>query len=329
MENQNIELRQLENNVEIIGTLKSKDLEVRTSKKGNRYMSGRLVIASKFDGKIQEQTVRVFVMESSKLFKGAETVKNEYKSIEEHGEENADRIKVVGELSLNEYYNQQGNLVQFNEVRGVFFNRLDKENNQPDKAIASIETVVEGFVEKLDKDQLPTGDYEVHGFTVGWGNNVIELKNVVIGKELAQSFMDLYQPGSTGLLTYKLNNYVEVEEMEESQQPAAHGFGTTETVGTPNVIRNYVNNIEIIGGSIPFFGSKEYTPDEIEAAKKVRALKLQELQQPAPEVPQTGFGQKPLTTEVIESQMPTDMMNGSQNPFDAMNNLNDDEMPDF
>ncbi|UDY80679.1 hypothetical protein [Geobacillus phage GR1] len=318
MENQNIELRQLQNNVEIVGTLKSKELEVKTSKKGNRYMSGKLVIVSKFDGKIQEQNVRVFIMESSKLFKGIETVKNEYKSIEEHGEENADRIRVTGELTLNEYYNKQGNLVQFNEVKGVFFNRLDAENDQPDKAIASIETVVENFVEKLDKDQLPTGAYEVRGFTVGWGNEVIELKNVVIGEELAQAFMDLYQPGSTGRLTYKLNNYVEVEEKEEEvQQAPTHGFGSTETVETSNVIRNFVNNIEIIGGDMPFLGSKEYTPEEIENAKRVRNLKLQELQQPAPEVPQTntGFGQGAPSPQDIDNQMPTGM--------------GDDDMPDF
>lgn len=328
---ENTQLRQLQNTVEIIGTLKSKDLEVRTSKKGNQYMSGNLVVQSVVDNKINETRVRVFTMQSSKLFKGIETVKNEYKSIDEYGEENADRIRVIGELRLNEYYNQQGNLVQFNEVRGIFFNRLDKGNKQPDKAIASIETVVENFVEKTDKDGLPTGEYAVNGFTVGWGNEVIELKNVVIGKELAQSFMDLYQPGSTGLLTYKLNNYVEVEERQEEQN-TTHGFGSSEKVSSSNIIKNYVNNIEIIGGDMPFFGSKEYTPDEIAAAKKIRALKLQELQQPAPEIPQTntGFGQKPLTMKDIDSQMPTNMMDGNQNPFDAMNNLNDDdEMPDF
>ena len=317
MQNQNIELRQLQNSVEIVGTLKSKELEVRTSKKGNRYMSGKLVIVCKFDGKIQEQSVRVFIMESSKLFKGIETVKNEYKSIEEHGEENADRIRVIGELTLNEYYNQHGHLVQFNEVKGLFFTRLNEENNQPDRAIASIETVVESFVEKLDKDQLPTGDYEVRGFTVGWGNEVIELKNVIIREELAQAFMDLYQPGSTGRLTYKLNNYVEVEEVEETQQPATHGFGSTETIEKSNVVRNYVNNIEIIGGDMPFLGTKEYTPEEIENARRVRMLKLQQLQQPAPEVPKTntGFGQGAPTSQDIDKQMPTGMKY--------------DDMPDF
>lgn len=319
MENQNIELRQLANSVEIVGTLKSKELEVKTSKKGNTYMSGKLVVASEFDGKVNELNIKVFIMQKSKLFKGIETVKNEYKTIEKDGKEAADRVRITGELKLNEYYNGQGNLVQFNEVKGVFFNRLDDTNDQPDKAIASIETVVESFTEKLDADKLPTGDYEVNAFTVAWGNEVIEFKNTVIGEALAQSFMDLYQPGSTGRLTFKLNNYVELEEKEE-EVPAAptHGFGTTETVETSNTIKNFVNNIEIIGGDMPFFGTKEYTPDEIENAKQVRNLALQALEAPASDVPQTntGFGEGAPSQSQVDDGMPTGM-GGS------------DEMPDF
>lgn len=315
MTTQNQNLRELTNTVEIVGTLKSKDLQVKLSKAGNTYMSGSLVILSKFDGKLQEQKVKVFIMESSKLFKGIETVKNEYKTIDQDGAQAADRIRVTGELTLNEYYNSQGNLVSFNEVKGVFFNRLDASNDQPDKAIASIETVVEGF-EPILKDQLPTGEYAVKGFTVAWGNTVVELRKAVIGESLAESFMNLYQPGSTGRLTFKLNNYVVTEKKEEQQAPT-HGFGSTETIET--VVNDYVNNLEIIGGDMPFFGAKEYTPEEIQTAKQVYALALQELQQPAPEVPQTntGFGQGADTSQ-------TDVANNM--PF---NMANKDQMPDF
>jgi hypothetical protein len=318
---ENEALRQLENTVEIVGTLKSKNLEVKTSKKGNKYISGDLVVVSKFDNKVQEHKVRVFVMESSKLYKGVETVKNEYKTIEDDGEENADRIKVTGELTLNEYYNSQGNLVQFNQIRGIFFTRLKESDDTKDKAIAVIETVVEGFTQELDKENLPTGNYYVQAFTVGYGNEVIELKNVIVGKDLAQSFMDLYQPGSTGKLTFKLNNYVELEKQQQESAAVQHGFGVTETIETN--ITKYVNNIEVIGGSIPYFGTKEYTPEEIERAKKLRQIKLQELSQPAPETP-TGFGITSVDDNediknTVENNMPTGMAD-----FDF-----EDDMPDF
>lgn len=176
------------------------------------------------------------------------------------------------------------------KLRVFFYNRLDANDKQPDKAIASIETVVEGFVEKLDAEQLPTGDYQVNGFTVAWGNDVVELKNAIVKAELAEAFQNLYQQGQTGRLTFKINNYVVVEEKEVQEVPA-HGFGSTETVDD-SVINHYVNNLEIIGGDIPFFGGKEYTPEEIAEAHRVRNLKIQSLQPSVPETPptNTGFG---------------------------------------
>ena len=315
MEN-NENLRQLQNSVEVVGKLKSKQLEVKTSKKGNEYMSGSLVVASVIGDKINEQQIKVFIMKSSKLFKGIETVMNEYKSVEEVGSEEADRIRVTGELKLNEYYNNNGNFVQFNEIKGVFFNRV--EEDVPDKSIATIETVVEEFVDIVDNDGLPTGDKTVKGFTVGWGNDVVELRNTIVRSDLAEAMQNLYVPGSTGQLTFQLNNYVEVEEPEEQEVDASHGFGSSEKVES-NVAKKYVNNIEVIGGGVPYFGTKEYTEDEIQQAKQVRELKLQSLNEPAPSTPvqrQTGFPESqpkqqqsqteasPFTTSVPESGMP-------------------------
>lgn len=316
------QLRQLSNSVEVIGKLKSKELEIKTSKNGNEYITGKLVVLSKIDDKLNETAIKIFIMKSSKLFKGIETVKNEYKAMDDVGEENSDRIKVTGELKLNEYYNSNGTLVQFNEVKGVFFNRLDTTNDQPDKALASIDVVIDSFEQKMDKDNLPTGDYSVNAFTVGFGNEVIELKNAIVKSDLAQAFMGLYQPGQTGRLTFKLNNYVEIEEKVEEVSAPTHGFGSTETVETNSVIKNYVNNLEIIGGDVPYFGSKEYSQEEIQKAKQIRNLKLTTLQQPAPAVPQTntGFGGVPNTapTQSIpqQNQIP---------PF----SIGSDGMPDF
>ena len=313
MEN-NENLRQLQNSVEVVGKLKSKQLEVKTSKKGNEYMSGSLVVTSVIGDKINEQQIKVFIMKTSKLFKGIETVMNEYKSVEEVGSELADRIRVTGELKLNEYYNSNGNFVQFNEIKGVFFNRV--EEDVADKSIATIETVVEEFVDIVDNDGLPTGDKTVKGFTVGWGNDVVELRNTIVKSDLAEAMQNLYVPGSTGQLTFQLNNYVEVSEPEEKEVDASHGFGSSEKVES-NVAKKYVNNIEVIGGGVPYFGTKEYTETEIQQAKQVRELKLQSLNEPAPSAPvqhQTGFAKpqkqqsqteaSPFETSVPESGMP-------------------------
>lgn len=319
----NQSLRQLQNQVEIIGTLKSKDLEVKTTQDGRSYMSGRIVVLSKIRDKVNEQIVKVFIMESTKLFKGIDTVRKEYKSIDEHGIEEAERIKVTAELTLNEYAGSDGVIRSYNEVKGIFFNRIgegQREPDQADKSLASIETVVQGFKEVLDSDNLPTGAYEVQGFTVGWGNAIIELKNCVIGAELAEPFKNLYQPGSTGRLSIQLNNYAKVGEIEEPviEEAPSHGFGSTDKV-EQNVVKDYVNNLEVVGGDIPFLNTKEYTEEEISKAAKIRETKLASLEASTPpDVPvkNTGFGG--------EITIPPDSI-----PNTETTNINTDEMPDF
>ncbi|MGE7119733.1 hypothetical protein ACQKIC_05950 [Peribacillus sp. NPDC046944] len=285
-------LRQLKNNVEIIGTLKSKELEVKDSAAGKTFISGKLVVQTITDEKVNEHVIKIFVMKSSNLYKGIETVKNEYKTIDQDGIENADRIKVKGTLKLNEYFGAQENLIQYNEVRGMYFQRLENNAKDQDHAIASIETVIEGFSEKLNEEQLPTGQYIVKGFTVGWNDEVIEFKNTFIDADLSQAFINLYEPGSTGRLSFKLESYA---EDGEQQQSITTGFGNTveiEDIFEPT--KKYVSNIQIIGGDVPYVDSREYTSEEIETAKQIRLTKIQELKTKYNiSIPQenNGFGQ--------------------------------------
>ncbi|PGL29732.1 hypothetical protein CN930_28775 [Bacillus cereus] len=266
-------LRRLENNVVVIGTLKSKNLEVRQSEAGANYITGKLVVQSNINNLINEHVIEVFVMASSKLYSGVVTVMNEYKTIEADGMANADRIKVGGILKLNEFKNNQGILVQYNQVRGRMFNRLDKTSDVQDMADASIETVVEGF-EGVVKDGLATGEYLVKGFTVSWNNEVVEFKDVLVGQEVAQAFMNLYPQNSTGRLVFQLRSYV-----EEVKQASSFGFGATVDIKeTFETTKKYTRSIRVIGGDVPFFGSKEYTPEEIYQAKQLRAQKLSDVE---------------------------------------------------
>ncbi|ETT73186.1 MULTISPECIES: hypothetical protein [Bacillus] len=265
-------LRRLKNNVEVIGTLKSKELEVRRSEAGANYITGKLIVQSNINNLINEQVIEVFVMASSKLYSGVETVMNEYKTIEADGVVNADRVRVRGILKLNEFKNNQGILVQYNQVRGMMFNRLDKTSDVQDKANASIETVVEGF-EAVVKDGLATGEYLVKGFTVGWNDEVIEFKDVIVGQEVAQDFMNLYPQNSTGRLVFQLSSYV-----EEEKQASSPGFGTTlDMKETFETTKKYTRSIRVIGGDVPFFGTNEYTTEEIYQAKQLRAQKLSDM----------------------------------------------------
>lgn len=308
-------LHQLQNNVEVVGVLKSKELDLITTKSGKNFMSGKLVVQSEVDGKINEHLIEVFIAESSNLFKGIQTVKNEYKTIDQDGIDNANRILVKGSLKLREFCNNQGNLIQYNVIRGMTFNRLGKIDMLEDKAVASIETVVEGL-EPVLKDQLPTGDYFVKGFTVGWGEEVIEFKDVIVRKELAQALKDLYKPGSTGRLSFKLTRYA--KDNEVTQNPSV-GFGTTVNIqNTFEATKSYERNIEVIGGDLPINGDRAYTPELIALAKQARQLKLLDLKNKfnGSSIPETntGFGQGSQIKVGNNYQVPTSFISPDDQP---------------
>ena len=131
---------------------------------------------------------------------------------------------------------------------------------------------------------------------------------------------ELYRPGLTGRLTMKINNYVEIEEAEQETK-AEHGFGSTKTI--EKVAKKFKNNLEVVGGDIPFFGTKEYTPEEIEKAKQIRQLQLQELSQPSPSTPpvNNGFGQTQESSDEVSVSTETQQ---TDQVISA-----DDDMPDF
>lgn len=299
MTQKNNALPQLQNTVEIIGTLKSIDLEDKTSGNGNPYTRGNVTVVVNEDGKVHEHRVSVMVMASSKLHKGIKTVENEYRSIEKDGEELADRIQVTGEVELEEYYGKQDmELRSFNKVKGVFFNRLDADDEREDKAVASVEVVVKGFTPKTNDD----GEiihHQVNCFSVGYGEKIVEFKKAIIAEELAGPMEDLYEPGSTGRLTFKINNYAEKKEKEQQEQPVSmsHGFGSEEVPEVPKTFTNYVNNYEITGGDVPFEEPKAFTEEQIADAERKLALAREEAKERAespagnqPPQTNTGFG---------------------------------------
>ena len=296
-------LPQMKNNVTVIGLLKSKELEMKTSQAGNDYISGTLTVVVKDKDHVNEIKIKVFIMKKSqKLYKGIETVLHEYKDADTFGSSAADRIKITGEVDLQQYYNKNDTLIRFNEIKGVFFTRLDADADTSDRAVASVDTIIDGFEDVLDVDGLPTGMKKVKGFTVGYNGKVIPLLSAVITETLSEDMENLYFPGTTGYLTYKINNYVVTETGEqEAPQEAAHGFGQSNTKAEEYVVKDYTNNFEIVSGDLPYSESKEFTPEMIEQAKKNEKLALDSIAPSVPSEP-TGFGSN--SPEITDDMLP-------------------------
>ena len=73
----------------------------------------------------------------------------------------------------------------------------------------------------------------------------------------------------------KVNNYAE-EADEEELQEEVDGFGDTEDL--VDVKTKFVNNLEVVGGSLPFDNGREYDEEQIEEAKQWRKKALDDLE---------------------------------------------------
>ena len=319
-------LEQLKNNVEVIGTLKSLSLEEKTSKNNKEMIIGNVVVEVKDGDKVNNVFMNVLQMKFKKdgvtvqkPFTALQTVMNEYKTIDDHGRENADVVRITGQYDVNEYYTEEGEFRSRKQLRTQFFNRLnDKEVAQ--KALVSIDLVVKSIQDEVDSDGLVTGRLKVNGFNVGYNGKYIPLDDLIVNEDLAQPFRQLYFEGTTGLVTIQVNNYAEIE-IVEVEQPA-HGFGSTEKV-EDKIVNNYVNEYVIIGGDIPYNGTSELLPEDIEEAEKARKVDLQAMKSnmSAPAQP-TGFGSKAPAQQQAEIDKAVDKI------FASYQTLTDD-MPDF
>ena len=320
----NTTLKALKNTVDVIGRVKEVNLELGTTRDGKENIKGNVVVLveESVNGETRSHDIRVRVYSNkfkrdgniNGLYTGYETVMNEYKSIADVGDKKeADLVHVQGSLELNEYISQDGTKRSSNQVSGKFFNRIttdDVKKRRGPKAVATVEAVVEGIKDELDQDGLPSGNKKLSAFNVDFFGELRENSKPVIPFEaivpenLADAFDDLYDTGDTGKFSLKINNYAE-EATEEDVQEVS-GFGSTE--GLSEVKRNFVNNLEVIGGTEAYQEPRAYNDEQIEEAKQFRQKAIDALESgyvPQETKSDNAFGQgatteKPVSEEDID-----------------------------
>ncbi|AWY02886.1 hypothetical protein [Staphylococcus phage VB-SauS-SA2] len=320
----NTTLKALKNTVDVIGRVKEVNLELGTTRDGKENIKGNVVVLveENVNGELRSHDIRVRVYSNkfkrdnniNGLYTGYETVMNEYKSIADTGNKHeADLVHVQGSLELNEYISQDGTKRSSNQVNAKFFNRItteDVKKRRGPKAVATVEAVVEGIKDDLDQDGLPSGSKKLSAFNVDFFGELRENSKPIIPFEaivpenLADAFDDLYDTGDTGKFSLKINNYAE-EATEEDVQEVS-GFGSTE--GLSEVKRNFVNNLEVIGGTEAYQEPRAYNDEQIEEAKQFRQKAIDSLESgyvPQETKSDNAFGQgatteKPVSEEAID-----------------------------
>lgn len=253
-------LRQASAKITVVGTLSDMELTSQKTDDGVEFIGGYLTIKTS-DKNFARFNVRVNKFkkgstEISSVYNGLCTVKNEYKSISEVGEELADKLSVTGDI--NPYTNPQNNITTIG-YRSNFFNRYKGDNFEGDKKSEfAIELFITQIVDELDKEGEETGRKLVKGWLPTYSG--IEPITLVAEDADVVNGLDDYEAGQT--VTFygeAINNSVKIVK----EIPVK--------LGKPRQEISYENRNELVitGATEPYEeGCPMGEPYEMEAIKK-------------------------------------------------------------
>jgi hypothetical protein len=273
MDTNTSEIRQAENKVFIEGTVNEKRMEIKD-------IDGKDAITGEIDIKTGDNsihTVRVFSYKfktdgsPNGVFKGLETVMNEYKTIAVDGADAADKVKISGaQLGVNEYWGQDGILRSITQLSTNFINRLKTTDTFNPRAEFEIEVYIEAMIDETDKEGIETGRLKVKGLTGIYGGKIIPLEFIVADDSAIDYIRGNYNQGDTvKLFGEVINNVIRVEKTPE----VAFGKATTR-------IFDIVTRELLITGGLPAYDDdnpKKYSVDAIRKARVERDNHLDEL----------------------------------------------------
>ncbi len=247
-------LRQSETKVEVEGILSSKKLEASKDNNGNNIIKGNVVIkvddtnSISFSVYASEKTSKG---EASKAYAGINTVMNEYKSIADVGEAEADRVHANGQF--NTYKGTDGR--DITNYKASFFTRINRPLDPKRKF--STEVFIKSKVWESDSNGEETGRLKIRGIAPDYqGINILDMicpEKDTDGNSFASVADDLFEVGNT----YLINGEI-VNSRVEKKVTAALGKveGKTE----------FKNELVITGSTPAYEEEKAYSTDAINLA---------------------------------------------------------------
>ena len=265
-------LRQADAKVTVVGIVSDKKLEMKTEN-GVRTIEGTITIKTD-DTNFVQMRVRCADKKkdgsNNKTFTGVMTVMNEYKSIADDGADEADRIRVSGQINLFRS-NQNGNEIV--SYTSNFFSRVKNTQNVEPKAEFEVEMYIEKLVPEVNKDGEETGRYKICGWVPTY--NGIEPLTLFVPEELAEIASDTYQPKQTARF---YGNIIQNVTYKTIERPMAFGV-------KKETKPNFINELVVTGGS-PVYNAEDevveggnqipYNPDTVQAAINERQRLIDE-----------------------------------------------------
>lgn len=275
-------LRQAQNDVNIVGYLVEKNLEVKeftNGTDGSKYkaMTGTLSVRT---AENETHVVRFFAKEfkndgsPNAQFTGLQTIINEHVSIadlknSDNPEAKPDLINVFGGIELNEYYTGEA-LTSRQQVQGRFAGRVRENADHTPRAKFDIEGVVSKTIEEFDKNGEETGRVKVELLVPDFRGQITPL-SFVVGENGADYARENFTSG-TSVLAY--GDIVNFREEKEKRIPM--GFGEDKIEKTVTFHSEYL----ITGGTVYEEGmhdAKIFDVELIKAAGVERNKYLEQL----------------------------------------------------
>ena len=276
-------LRQSNAKVFIEGLVSEKDLAVKTEE-GKTKITGSLTVKTsdvnfvKFNINANEKTN---AGTDNKCYAGLLTVMNEYKSIAEVGEAEADKVRVSGDLNLYTNAQSGANMVGF---KSNFFNRVKPNDEFEQKAEFSVEVFISSILPEIDTEGEETGRVLVKGWVPTY--NGIEPITLVAAEDIGAAVENTFEPGQTvefngDIINSRIKTVTEIPMV----------------IGKPKKKEkiDYKNELLITGATAAYeedvTPEKPYDADVIKAAIQERKNKLEEAKAKA------QSGQRTATTK--------------------------------
>jgi hypothetical protein len=265
-------LRQADNVVTIEGLLLENRIETKD-------VNGKAAITGEIDIETAEgsaHTIRVFSYAAKQdgsengIYKGLLTVMNEYKSVAKVGRDEADKVRItVGNLGVNEYFGQDGQLKSFPQLSTNFINRVQANEEYSPKAEFEVEIIVQSVTDEVVKEE-ETGRAKVKAFLPVYGGKLVPIEFIVADSGAVDYIKDNYTKGATAKIFGDIINHVEVTETEVEV-----GFGKPQKKVSRKTVREFV----ITGGTPPYNedNTKVYNVEVVKKALTEREVYLEQL----------------------------------------------------
>ena len=270
------------NTVKIEGILSEIDLKYGTFNKNGvetKTVGGiiKIRVNTKINGEDTELEIPVHMFSTQYTNAGAnnpayesiERVMNEFVSIAASDIDHADRVRITrGQISMNEYYGQNGNLVSFPRITASFVSKVKKDECKP-AADFTVVFMVGSKGYELDKEGVETDRYKVVGMIPQYGEKVDVVPFYAINPGVIDAVSNYWNEGETVKATGKLN-FTSKTETYEVKVDFGESSEATRTIS--------ISDLVITGGSsTPLEGDFAINYDDVKAALEDRKARLAQL----------------------------------------------------